>query len=130
MVIRVVVTVAACSLFFAIIVFAVERRGFDVVFEDGLSLIRRDHLKRMGTPRAHARALHGFRHEPSAVCRAFRRSCFVVQRCFYKHVACATWSMPTLAYSYAKHSEHPYLQYKLKFNSRGRLELAAQHPRS
>ena len=35
MVIRVDVTVAACSLCFVIIVCVVERRGFDVVFEEG-----------------------------------------------------------------------------------------------
>lgn len=45
----------------------------------------------------------------SAWCRAFARRCFVVQRYAYKGLPCATWSLPVLAYSYAKPSERPYL---------------------
>lgn len=45
----------------------------------------------------------------AVLCRAFKRSCFVVQRYMYKNLSCATWSMPVLAHTYASVSQHAYL---------------------
>jgi len=45
----------------------------------------------------------------AAACRAFKRSCFVVQRYGYRGLSCATWSLPVLAYSYAQPRERAYL---------------------
>jgi len=49
----------------------------------------------------------------AAVCRAFKWSCFVVQRYGYKGVTCATWTLPVLAYNYARPGEWAYLNWLL-----------------
>jgi len=43
------------------------------------------------------------------VCRLFVRASITMQRYSYKHLACATWSLPVLAYSYANRKERPYI---------------------
>jgi sterol desaturase/sphingolipid hydroxylase (fatty acid hydroxylase superfamily)/predicted amino acid dehydrogenase len=41
--------------------------------------------------------------------RAFMRTCVTIQRYSFKQLACATWSVPVLAYNYMSRRERPYI---------------------
>jgi sterol desaturase/sphingolipid hydroxylase (fatty acid hydroxylase superfamily)/predicted amino acid dehydrogenase len=43
------------------------------------------------------------------LCRAFMRTCITMQRYSFKNLACATWSVPLLAYNYMSRRERPYI---------------------
>mmetsp|Transcript_60064 Transcript_60064/g.160596 ORF Transcript_60064/g.160596 Transcript_60064/m.160596 type:complete len:675 (-) Transcript_60064:72-2096(-) len=61
------------------------------------------------------------------VCRLFVRASITMQRYSYKHLACATWVVPVLAYNYACGKEWPYINTLLLRAIRDADEQGATH---
>jgi len=61
------------------------------------------------------------------VCRIFVRVSMTMQRYSYKHLACATWVAPVLAYNYACAKELPYINMLLLKAIRDADEQGATH---